>query len=623
MATPIRNPTPWLRHTASVIFAVLLLVHTGLLAWSAWRHSPVLSETGHLPAGISHWQLGRFDLYRVNPPLVRLVAAVPVLWAEPAIDWGSYSTDPTARGEARAAIDFAYVNGRRTFWLYTLGRWACIPFSWIGAWVCYRWARDLYGAWPGVVAAALWCFCPNILGNGSLMMPDMPCAALGAASCYAFWRWLKDPTWLRAGAAGVVLGLAELTKTTLLLFYPLWPLLWAGYRLSQAGKRPPRVWVREIGMLGVQMLVSLYVINLGYLFEGSGQRLAEYRFQSHALTGLPDEDRSFEPGNRFAGTWLGALPVPLPMNYVQGIDTQKVDFERGEMSYLRGQWREPGWWYFYLYALAIKVPLGTWVLAVLAAWVTFSPGDRLAAWRDEMLVLAPLGTILAFVSSQTGFSIHFRYVLPIFPFLFAWASKAAWTFRVGAARLAARSPESRSARGTYLFAAVAAAALGWSVGSSLWYYPHSLAYFNELVGGPEHGHEHLLDSSLDWGQDLLYLKEWYDAHPEARPLHFAAYGSVDPGMTGLGMETAPVPPGPSAPGWARKAGQQLLGPLPGWYAIDVYYLHSPDGGLNLSYFGRFRPIARAGYSIYLYHITAAEANRVRRESQMDELDSPP
>ncbi len=67
------------RRLSALLSVYALAAHAGLLAYSAWRHSPVLTEVGQLPAGISHWELGRFDLYRVNPPLVRLVAALPVL----------------------------------------------------------------------------------------------------------------------------------------------------------------------------------------------------------------------------------------------------------------------------------------------------------------------------------------------------------------------------------------------------------------------------------------------------------------------------------------------------------------------------------------------------------------
>jgi 4-amino-4-deoxy-L-arabinose transferase-like glycosyltransferase len=585
-----------------VLFTVvsLLIVHTGLLAWSAWRHSPVLAEVGHLPAGISHWRFGRFDLYRVNPPLVRMVAALPVLLAGPATDWKSYSTDATTRSENVVGDAFVNANGPRTFWLYTLGRWACIPFGWVGAWLCYRWARDLYGMASGLLAMTLWCFCPNILGHGSLMMPDMPVAALGACACYTFWRWLRDPTWARSITAGVVLGLAELTKTTLIVFYPLWPILWLAYRVSGPRRMSASDWLREGGMLTASMLIGIYVINLGYRFDGSFRRLGDYRFESHTLNGFAGDDHTHAVGNRFRDTWLGALPLPMPANYVQGIDAQKFDFELGIRSYLRGRWSQHGWWYYYLYGLAIKVPLGTWVLVVLAVIASLYARGHVISWRDEMLVLTLLLVILAFVGSQTGFSVHFRYVLPIFPFLFILASKAAIAVT----------------RDRRILASLVAAALLWSVLSSLWYYPHSLSYFNEVVGGPERGHEHLLESNIAWGQDLLYLKEWYDAHLDARPFYLAAVGPIDPRLAGI--ESEPSRSGSGSPILRKETDQQSPGLPPGWYGIDVNYLHGStltmaggsnatqfmgDGDQDLASFRRLRPVAMIGYSTYIYHVS--------------------
>lgn len=607
--------------------AAMLVTHTGLLAWSAYRHSPVVSEVGHLPAGISHWQFGRFDLYRVNPPLVRMVAALPVLMANPATDWKGYSLDPLTRSETSVGIDFVNSNGPRTFWLYTLGRWACIPFSLIGAVVCYLWARDLYGVRSGLAAIALWCFCPNILGNGSLMMPDVPAAALGAGACYTFWCWLRNPSWLGTVSAGVVLGVAELTKTTLIAFFPLWPLLWLIYRLPDWRRIAARVWLRESAMVLLRMLIALYIINLGYGFEGSMQRLGDYRFKSHILTGASADDRKFAPANKFADSWLAFVPVLLPKNYIQGIDAQKVDFERGMRSYLHSQWRDRGWWYFYLYALAIKVSLGTWALVLLATAIAVMPGGRGICLRDEMLVLVPPLVILLLVSSQTGFSIHFRYVLPIFPFLFIWASKAFFLSPLGGkgqsegeGQASCTNNTSRSRRESRVsvkrtFGVLAAAALTWSIAISLWYYPDSLSYFNEPVGGPEHGHEHLLDSSVAWGQDLLYLKEWYDAHPEARPLNLAVPGFVDPRIAGI--DFTPPPPAPAGPGSINPADQASSRPQPGWYAIDVNYLHGSNllaadgnGGLavvnhgswNLEYFYRLRSFAVVGRTIYVFYV---------------------
>jgi hypothetical protein len=51
---------------------------------------------------------------------------------------------------------------------------------------------------------------------------------------------------------------------------------------------------------------------------------------------------------------------------------------------------------------------------------------------------------------------------------------------------------------------LAAASICWFLGSSLWFYPHSLSYFNESIGGPLNASKHLLGSNVDWGQDLGY-----------------------------------------------------------------------------------------------------------------------
>src|SRR6202158_4789086 len=214
----------------------LLLTHAGLLAYAATKHSPTIDEVGHLPAGISHWQFGRFDLYRVNPPLVRMVAALPLLFQRPEIAWSKYTDAPGARPEFAIGRDLISTNGERSFWYFTLARWACIPFSLLGGYVSFRWARELYGDLAGLLALTLWCFCPNILGNAQMIAPDTGAAAFGVAAGYLFWHWLRERTWPRAIAAGAVLGLAELTKTSWIILFALWPLLTIIYFLANQNR---------------------------------------------------------------------------------------------------------------------------------------------------------------------------------------------------------------------------------------------------------------------------------------------------------------------------------------------------------------------------------------------------
>ena len=322
--------------------AVLLAIHAGMLAWSATRHSPSYDEAGHLPAGISHWQLGRFDLYRTNPPLVRLVATAPVILAKPRIDWAAYpramqlggapngrapgnrTDDPRDRAEWELAKLMIRRNPAETMLFVTLARWACIPFSLLGAYVSFRWARELYGNPAGVLAAGLWCFSPTILAHGQMFTPDVGATSLGLAAAYLFWHWLKRPGWKTALAAGVVLGLAELAKTTWVVLFALWPTIWILWRWCEASAVSWPGLRREALQLAAILLLGLYLINLGYGFEGSFTPLRDYQFASKAFGGRGEEDLG-EPwaGNRFQDGWLGAVPLPLPENYVRGIDLQK------------------------------------------------------------------------------------------------------------------------------------------------------------------------------------------------------------------------------------------------------------------------------------------------------------
>jgi hypothetical protein len=254
--------------------------------------------------------------------------------------------------------------------------------------------------------------------------------------------------------------------------------------------------------------------------------------------------------------------------------------------------------HYYLYALAIKVPLGAWGLALWGVSLILLRHPASARLADELTLWLPALAILTLVSSQTGFNHHSRYVVPALPFIAVATGKTAYFFNWARWRSGL----------------IAAAMLTWSVGSSLSVFPHSLSYFNELVGGPNHGHEHLVDSNIDWGQDLFFFKRWADRHPEAQPIGLAYYHYIDYRRV-LGVEYPGVPPDPNSPHDVQA------GPHPGWWAVDIHSLK----GINDShhkYFERFRPVAKAGYSIFIYHITPEEADRARRDMGLPPLPVP-
>ena len=554
----------WIGPRAGATRAVLglaMAAHLLLLIGIDLANSPTNDEVAHLPAGIRIWQSGRFDLYNVNPPLVKLLASLPVVALGPATDWHRDSW--LSRPEFIVGLDFIDANGAWWFRYYLVARLACVPLSLLGCWVCYRWAGELYGQGAALLATLLWCSCPNILANGSMITPDLGATSLGLLACYLFWRWISAPTWPRAAASGLALGLADLSKTTWVILWVLWPALTLITAVTR--RVPVRTLSSWMTQVAACLSVSVYVVNLGYAFEGSFQPLGSYAFRSDSLAGTRAGRDPYGFGNRFAHTPLAALPVPLPHNYLLGVDVQKCDFDEGKLSYLRGAYSRQGWWYYYLYALLVKVPLGSWGLLALAGgsrlWC-----DRRGRWLDQACLVLPAVAVLVVVSAHSGINRHLRYALPIFPFAFIWTSRVA------------RGLGNRPA----WFKGAGVACLGWSIASSLSAYPHSLAFFNELAGGPEGGHNHLLESNIDWGQDKFALRHWLTDHPEARPLYMDCIGIVGPDRFGIDCSPVPSPH------------------LPGWYALSVGRLHDPSGKYD-DFLAR-KPDAMAGYSIYIYQL---------------------
>ncbi|MFO0948391.1 MAG: hypothetical protein U1D30_21135 [Planctomycetota bacterium] len=293
--------------------------------------------------------------------------------------------------------------------------------------------------------------------------------------------------------------------------------------------------------------------------------------------------------------------------------------------------RRHGWWYYYLYAMAIKVPITTGILLGMSiVGATLWPLPR----GPKLLPLWLLaGVPIAAISLLTDINIGLRYVLPAFPFFFLIASSVP-----------------QVPRPSWWNGAVVPLLL-WNVVAVARIHPHELSYFNELVGGPAQARFHLIDSNVDWGQDLRGLARWLERHPDWRDQVRIAYmGSVPPEFEGISeYRLAPrdirfVPPAMRLP-WEKESDPTSYGPQPGKFAVSVnlergmqfdvpcpikqvssilgqtpdalsatkQLIFSPRNAF--AYFQHFTPtiVPEVGYSMLLYDISREDANRVRRE----------
>lgn len=571
-----------------VCFTAALFVHILLLVGLSSQYAPTMDEPAHLAAGYRIWNTGRQDLYVVNPPLVKCVAAFPLLFLRPNVDWSGISDEPGYRDEFHVGEKFLKINLDRP-WLLMLSRWACIPFSLIGGIVVFKWAREVFGATSGWISLFLWVFDPNVLGNGCLIAPDLAGSSMGVLAGYLFWRWLGIQSLWAACWAGLGLGLALLSKATFLVFGPAWILLWGVHRYQL--RTCNGCWKREVGQLLLILTLSCYVLNLGYGFVGTCTPLKSYRFVSRMLAGnlLQGQVSS----NRFQGTILGEVPVPVPRQFLRGLDLQKKDFESGRWSYLGGKQTWRGSWYFYLAAILMKSPLGYGVLLIIAL-SAIRRGSAVPR-HSAALIALPGVAVIAFVSFEQGFACFVRYVLPALPFAIVLMGAAGHWIDSG----------SRVAR------CVVGLTLTWIAGSSLWCYPYSLSYCNELVSGSVNGYRYLSDSNIDWGQDLYFVQDWLKQHPECQPVTLAWNELLDPKIIGIDLPQTPSPAQVEESD-VRQCSHNLF---EGWHIVCVSALNASDQ--RYAYLRGMKTVDRIGYSVMVYHMDKEQAKNA------ESLFSPP
>ena len=498
----LREPTSRIEFAKRKYIWLLVAVHTSLLVYSSVVHSPNLNEPAHLAAGLSHFKFGNFSLYPVNPPFIKCLAALPACVLGYEEDWSSVGVRGGVRPEFYVGADFIRANGMRSFWLVTFGRWACIPVAVTGLLCCYFWARALYGTAAGNLSATLWCFSPTMIAHGSFLSPDGHAASLGLLAGFTFWRWLKFARWRDGLLAGLGLGLALIAKFTWVLLIPIWLTVVCGMRLTSRSEDTKPHW----GQLLAIILMGIYIVNVSYGFNKTMTPLNVYHFSSNAFQTLSLQSTEKSPLTQI----IRAVPVPVPKPYLVGMDLQKVDLEQSRTTYVNGENYSKGFWYYYVYAMAIKMPLATQamiILAMLTAW------KRRFAWAEAVLIIVPF-TVIAAVSLHTNWNAHLRYVIGAFPFLFVLAGRL----------FSAETAKSHIGQTLMMLG------ISWLIGSSLLCFPHSMGYFNEAVGGYQNGYRYLRNSNCDWGQDLFFLKKWLDDHPEAEPIQLAYFGGFDPSV---------------------------------------------------------------------------------------------
>ena len=600
---PGRAPCPAVavsgtRPARDTLPVVLFLLVEAAFLWLTLDNAdatPVLiDEFAHIPAGVSYWETGRFQLYRESPPLVRYLISFPAWLEGVRVDYSHSGMGH--RSELTVGRDYLRANPDRYHDVLRGARYVNIALSLMCGALVFWWARKRHGPVAGFVCSAAWLLDPGIVAFSGAGTTDVGTACFGLVAGYTFWLFLHRPTWRWTLIAGVALGMAQASKFSMLALYPVWlAVLVAMPRCippgSLAPRRPP--WGRSLAVL----VVSVIVLNGLYLGDGTLRRLDSYTFRSRLLTGMSTSDVHAPPAsNRFRGTIMGALPVPFPKDYVLGSDSQKWDEEIKLVRLSGGQLVRGGVWHGPLDTFLLKRPLGTIALVTLAIAFFLARRGRFCA-ADALPLVTGLA-LMALLGTQTGLNWADRYAFPAFPFLFlacGRAVQAAW--RTGLGRCAV------------------AACVAWNAVALACARPDYLSYANELAGGTRGAVHRFLGSNYDWGQDLARLRNFLDRNPEITPITLSYYGVLS--GDAIGIESHPIPDAflpldtPRGTGEAKPLANQdgfywiisanLLNGLP-IDSIRSVSAIAKNASITSPLLRPEHAIARVGYSLYIFHI---------------------
>jgi 4-amino-4-deoxy-L-arabinose transferase-like glycosyltransferase len=549
-------------------------LYIALTLHAARVETPTVDEFAHLPAGCVYWKTGDFELYAKNPPLVKLWMSLPLVTdprlAVPPVTSTEGMWAPWTYGKA-----FMNANRANYFALFFRARIMIILLGLLTGGLLFAWARELFSLPTASILASLFLLSPTVLAHGHLATIDMGCAFTTMLAVLAIRRSCRVPGWRWAALGGAALGLALTVKFTAVLLLPVIAILLPLSRLRSGNRPDPRRLSSMFRDLGVLVLAAVLVINALMGFAGAFRPVGAFVFQSAFARGV----QQHLPG------WL---PVPLPAAYATGFDAQKLDTESGEAgSYMLGRWSRQGWWYYNFFALLVKEPEPLLLLLVLAPWFwrkrprgKGSGGTGPGGKDATMFLVVPALVLLVFLSFFNRLNIGIRYLLPVLPFLYLLVGPVIEAIH--------RHPR------RWLRWGGATLLLGYYAATAVAVSPAWLSYFNPVSGGPAGGGRLLLDSNIDWGQDLYRLPALRPKLGEDEPLGLLYFGHVDPAL--YGIKYTPIPPQPV---------RGLLAVSVNFLHDYPYYIAMPDGQValveqgHLDWLRGLSPVARLG-SIWVF-----------------------
>jgi len=574
-----------------LLIVSFLLVFTVVALGTIKQESPTIDEPVHLLAGYSYLKWGDYRVNPEHPPLAKVLAALPLLALDvkdprpTAPEWDEIPKQMPGLPATKVAVEMFFVqNDADTLFFYSK-----LPFVFLamvlGLFV-FLWAEEWFG--PVAAAASLILFLTNpvIIAHSTVVHTDMAFATFFFVGTYFFQRTLRSPGWLKAWIPCILFGMAAITKFSAVAIFASWGLMGLVWVLDDESRRDGnRVFTRPgkfIFLSTILLAMTLTAFGLiwaayGFRFDAVPGGRAQWSY-AHVMT--PDASALLQDVVSF----VARLHL-FPDAWIYG-ELYNVAYAR-RAAFLLGDISYDGFWLYFPVALLAKTPVPALVLIAAAVVSLFTLGKTDKMKRYILWIPIVVYFTLAVWSRM---NIGVRHILPIFPFLFVlagesaaklWANRALWK------------------KGFLIFLGA------WALWNLIGTYPNYLAFFNEVAGGSRNGHKILLDSNLDWGQDLKSLKAWLDQR-RIRKILFLYFGTAEPAYYGIDAVHLPgrfLPP---------RLSMRRTPEVPYTLAVSANYFYAgriystrPEAAM-LDSFRLKEPDAVAGRSILIFNLDPSD-----------------
>jgi len=503
-----------------IVVTILLVLHFTLAMTSVANKCNTFDEIAHLTAGYSYWTTNDYRLHPENGNLPQRWAALPLLTLS--LEFPSTDLDEWSVSDVwMIGHQFFFELGNEIEFVLWQGRAMIALFSVMLGIVVFLLGKRLFGSVGGLLSLVLYTFSPTMLAHSRLVTSDLAAALFFTLSICMLWLLMHKVTFSTVLGAGCAVSGLMLSKMSGILIVPMVVLLLV---VRTIWGRPieiklVRTWricgrLRQTSvLLGIAVTQVLIVLLIIWAFYGFRYSAVNETQPSHRQFYRSWASQLNEVGNlRPAVEWAREHRL-LPEAYLYGF-TEVVSLSQFRRAFLNGEYSVDGWWYFFPFCLVAKTPLSVFLLLGLSA-VTLIIGRPPGILYRAMPFLALLVVYWAFALTS-HLNIGHRHLLPTYPAMFVLAG--------GVTML--RRDHRRSIVGLVVVGLLV------FIAESFLIWPDYLAYFNAAAGGPKQGYRRLVDSSLDWGQDLPELRRWLEhqglADQDDTEVYFSYFGTASP-----------------------------------------------------------------------------------------------